>query len=231
MPTLTVEGYGSFDVPAGKRLVLALADEAGVIVLDARISVRPSLSEDPTGHLAICPYPKSLESGLRLEDGRELMLRPIVPEDEPALHAGFAKLTPEEIRMRFLVPMGFLTHMLAARFTQLDYDRDMALVLTDPGTPGTGEIHAVVRLSADPDNEQAEFAIIVRHEIAGQGVGRQLMERIIGYARDRGIRMLWGVTLRENQAMRALGRSLGFTEARYPEDASMVHLSLPLDQR
>lgn len=205
-----------------------LADETGVVVLDARISVRPADSDEPTGHLSICPYPKSLESSLRLNDGRELTLRPIVPEDEPALHAGFAQLTPEEIRLRFLVPMGFLTHMLAARFTQLDYDRDMALVLADPGTPGTGEIHAVVRLSADPDNEQGEFAIIVRHEIAGQGVGRHLMNRIIDYAKQRGIRELWGVTLHENQAMRALSRSLGFTESRYADDAGMVRLSLSL---
>jgi acetyltransferase len=205
-----------------------LADETGVIVLDARISVRPADSDDPTAHLAICPYPKSLESSLALSDGRELTLRPIVPEDEPALHAGFAQLTPEEVRLRFLVPMGFLTHMLAARFTQLDYDRDMALVLADPGTPGTGEIYAVVRLSADPDNEQAEFAIIVRHEVAGQGVGRHLMSRIIEHAENRGIRELWGVTLRENRAMRALGHSLGFTESRIEDDGSMIRLSLPL---
>jgi acetyltransferase len=205
-----------------------LADEAGVIVLDARISVRPSESENRTAHLAICPYPKELESRLELKDGRNLELRPIVPEDEPALHAGFAKLTPEEIRLRFLVPMGFMTHMLAARFTQLDYDRDMALVLTDPGIPGTGEIYAVVRLSADPDNEQAEFAIIVRHEIAGQGVGRHLMERIIDYARSRGIHELWGVTLLANRAMRALSHSLGFTESPYDNDSSLIRLSLPL---
>ena len=208
-----------------------LADEKGVIALDARIYVRPCIQDDPTGHLAICPYPKALESTVELPDGQKLMLRPIVPEDEPALQAGFARLTPEEIRMRFLVPMSTLTHILAARFTQLDYDRDMALVLTVPGVPGRSEIYAVARLSADPDNEQAEFAVIVRHDMTGQGLGRMLMQRIIDYAQARGIREVWGVALRENRAMRSLSRSLGFRESRYPDDPTLVHLSLPIPRK
>lgn len=205
-----------------------LADEQGVIAVDARVYVRPCHHADPTAHLAICPYPKALESRVELREGRSLLLRPIVPEDEPRLHEGFAQLTPEEIRMRFLVPMGTLTQMLAARFTQLDYDRDMALVLTEHQPPGQSEIYAVVRLSADPDNEQAEFAIIVRHDMTGQGLGRTLMQRIIDYARSRGIREVWGVALPQNKAMRSLSHSLGFRESSYPDDPTLIRLSLPL---
>ncbi|MGE0622944.1 MAG: GNAT family N-acetyltransferase [Pseudomonadales bacterium] len=218
------------DVPEIRTLDInpLLADENGVLALDARIHVERTGTGDGAARLAIRPYPKALESTVTTKDGQTLLLRPIVPEDEPALHAGFARLTPEEIRLRFLAPVGMLTHMLAARFTQLDYDRDMALVLTGPGVPGRAEIWAVVRISADPDNEQAEFAIIVRHEMSRQGLGSTLMQRIIDYARSRGIREVWGVTLRENAVMRALARSLGFTESIFTEDPTLVRLSLRL---
>ncbi|HEY5644431.1 MAG TPA: GNAT family N-acetyltransferase, partial [Pseudomonadales bacterium] len=208
-----------------------LADEHGVVVLDARVHVSAADTVDPAARLAIRPYPKALESELTTADGRRLLLRPIVPEDEPALQAGFAKLTPEEIRLRFLAPVGVLTQMLAARFTQLDYDRDMALVLTEPGIPGQGQIHAVVRLSSDPDNERAEFAIIVRQEMSGQGIGTTLMRRIIDYARSRGIDEIWGVTLRQNRVMRSLARALGFTESVFQDDPALVRLSLQLTGR
>jgi acetyltransferase len=205
-----------------------LADADGVIALDARIQV--ARAEGAAGdRLAIRPYPKALESTVPASDGRTLLLRPIVPEDEPALQAGFAGLTPEEIRLRFLAPVGALTHMLAARFTQLDYDREMALVLTESGVPGTREIYGVVRLSSDPDNEQAEFAIIVRQDMAGQGLGTRLMRSIIDYARSRGIGEVWGVTLRENAVMRRLAGSLGFRESAFEDDRSLVRLSLVLD--
>ena len=94
-----------------------------------------------------------------------------MPEDEPALQAAFARLTPEEIRLRFLVPKKVMTHVQSARFTQIDYDREMALVLTDPGIRGTGNIYGVVRIFTDPDNERAEYAIIVVREMTGRGLG------------------------------------------------------------
>jgi acetyltransferase len=205
-----------------------LADQHGVIALDARIRVRGGRFDDRLAHLAIRPYPKELEERVTLNDGRHMLLRPIVPEDEPALDRAFARLDPEEIRNRFLQPMRTLNHMLAARFTQLDYDREMALVLTEDGIPGHQDIHAVVRLSADPDNVQAEFAIIVQHQFAGQGLGRLLMERILAHARARGIGTVWGVTLRDNQRMRALARALGFKQSPEEGDPSLVHMVLEL---
>jgi acetyltransferase len=163
-----------------------------------------------------------------VKDGRTMLLRPIVPEDEPALNRTFSRLDPEEIRNRFLQPMRTLNHMLAARFTQLDYDREMALVLTEDGVPGKQDIHAVVRLSADPDNEEAEFAIIVQHELAGQGLGQLLMDRILRYARSRGISRVWGVTLRDNQRMRGLAKAMGFQQSTDREDPSLVRMDISL---
>jgi acetyltransferase len=206
-----------------------LADQQGVIALDARIRVRAGSFDDRLAHLAIRPYPKELEESITLKDGRQMLLRPIVPEDEPALNRTFARLDPDEIRNRFLQPMRTLNHIMAARFTQIDYDREMALVLTEDGIPGNTDIHAVVRLSADPDNVQAEFAIIVQHQVAGQGLGLLLMERILAYARSRGIGTVWGVTLRDNQRMRALARSLGFRQQAEDGDPGLVRMVIELN--
>jgi acetyltransferase len=206
-----------------------LADARGVIALDARVRAAPFEGE-PESRLAIRPYPKELEERLPFE-GRSLLLRPIRPEDEPALRSAFAKLTPDEIRMRFFVPLKALSHGLAARLTQLDYDREMALVLIDPGASGGEDLFAVVRLFADPDHERAEFAILVRHDRTGRGLGRLLMERLIAYARSRGIREVFGDVLQENGAMRRLCQTLGFRERRTTTDRGVVRVTLPLAER
>ena len=115
-----------------------LADADGVMALDARIRVRPS-ARPAAERLAIRPYPKELEETVTLPDGQELLLRPIRPEDEPAFQDLFQRLSPEEIRFRFLHTMKTLSHDLAARLTQIDYDRQMALVLAErdgAGIPG-----------------------------------------------------------------------------------------------
>jgi acetyltransferase len=204
-----------------------LAGATGVTALDARIRiyVEPGTRRPP---LAIRPYPKELEETITLASGRALLLRPILPEDEPALHAGFARLTPDEIRARFFVPMKRLPHLTAARFTQIDYDRAMALVLAEPDVPGKADIHAVVQLAADPDNQAAEFAILVEKALTGQGLGSLLLRRLIDYARRRGIGELHGEVLADNATMRALCRSLGFTERVLPE-TQVVRVSLRLD--
>jgi acetyltransferase len=202
-----------------------LADEYGVLALDARIRVSAA---PPAERLAIRPYPKELEEDIPLADGRTLSLRPILPEDEPALQAAFAKLTPEEIRLRFFVPVKTLSHVVAARFTQIDYDREMALILTERGIPGKTEIYGVVRISADPDNEHAEYAIIVRGDMTGLGLGVVLMRRIIDYARSRGIGEIYGDVLRENKTMLKLCQALGFTQSRVPDEPSIVRVTLNL---
>ena len=117
---------------------------------------------------------------------------------------------------------------MAARFTQIDYDREMALVLTEPGLAGTTEIYGGVRISADPDNERAEYAIILRKDMTGKGLGRHLMNSIIAYARRRGIQGIFGDVLRENLAMLTLCDSLGFRRSSSLEDPTIVHVALTL---
>ena len=205
-----------------------LADADGVMGLDTRIKVKAS-SGHAHARLAICPYPKALEEEVLLGDGRTLLLRPIVPEDEPSLQRVFTSLTAEEIRLRFFMPMNVLSHISAARFTQIDYDREMALLLTESGIPGKTNIHGVVSISADPDNERAEFAVIVHHEMTGLGLGVFLMRRIIDYARDRGIGELYGDVLAGNQSMLKLCQVMGFSQKRSPEDFGIMLVTLKLD--
>ena len=204
-----------------------LADEYGVLALDARIKVA-AVTEPATQRLAIRPYPKELEESIPLGDGRTLLLRPILPEDEPALQAAFATLTPEEVRLRFFVAMSTLSHMMAARFTQIDYDREMALILTEPGIAGTTPIHGVVRIIADPDNERAEYAIVVNHDMTGMGLGILLMRRIIDYASNRGTKEIYGDVLRDNRTMLKLCRALGFTESGVLDEPTIVRVVLKL---
>ena len=204
-----------------------LADPYGVIALDARVRVGRA-SRPGTDRLAIRPYPRELEEEIPLGDGRTLLLRPIRPEDEPALQAAFANMTAEQIRLRFLVPVKTLSHIAAVRFTQIDYDREMALILTEPGPPGRTPIFGVVNIIADPDNERAEYAIIVRHDMTALGLGTFLMRRIIDYARARGINEIHGDVLQENQPMLKLCRALGFTETRAPDEPTLVRVALRL---
>ena len=202
-----------------------LADEYGVIALDARVKVSPATATD---RLAIRPYPKGLEEDIRTRDGRTLLLRPIRPEDEPMLQAGFQKLTAEEIRLRFFIPLKTLNHVMAARATQIDYDREMALVLTEHGIAGKTEIYGMVQITSDPDLERAEFAVLVRHDMTGQGLGKLLMQRIIDYARGRGIGEIFGDVLAENTAMRGLCQGLGFTSAPLPGEYGIIRVRLGL---
>jgi len=184
-----------------------LARPEGIVALDVRVVV----TGEPRGiaRLAIRPYPAELESDLAV-DGVAYRLRPIRPEDEPALQRCFARLSPEAVRMRFFAPMKRLSHSLAAQLTQIDYDRDMAFVLADPGPAGPSEIHGVVRISADADGERAEFAIVVVDALTGRGFGRLLMQRMLDYAAARGIGEIFGDTLAENSKMLDLCRRFGF---------------------
>jgi len=204
-----------------------LADHNGVIALDARVKLGADTVAG-TERLAIRPYPAELEQTVTLGDGRSLLLRPIVPEDEPALRDAFSSLTPEQIRLRFFVPMNSLGHLAAARFTQPDYDREMVLILTEPGVPGHTPIHGVVNMHADPDGDAAEYGIIIQHDMTGLGLGVLLMQRIIDYARSRGINRLFGDVLRENGTMLQICDELGFRRGGSPDDANLVRVTLDL---
>jgi acetyltransferase len=130
--------------------------------------------------------------------------------------------------MRFFVPKRTLPHTFAARMTQIDYDRDMALVLVEPGIPGQVDVYALVSIAADPDGEQAEYAIMVRTDMTGRGLGSLLSGRIIEYCRRRGFKEIVAQVLRENRAMLRLSESLGFRAQPNPEDPGVLDVRLTL---
>ncbi len=206
------------------------ASAGGVLALDARVRVAPFAGR-PADRLAIRPYPKELEERFSLPDGREFLIRPILPEDEPPLQALVRRTPPEDLRMRFFQPLRELPHTLAARLTQIDYNREMALVVTAPDVPGKADIYGVVRVNADPDNDKAEYAIFVDHNMTGLGLGPMLMRRIINYARAAGTREIVGEVLHENDRMLRINEVLGFTLSRCPDDPELVLVSLKLQDR
>lgn len=206
------------------------ADEAGVLALDARIRVaQPKLIGKATSRLAIRAYPKKLEHQVVLRDGREFLVRPIRPEDEPLIHDMVAHTAMEDLRLRFFAPMKRLSHQMAARLTQIDYEREMALVAACRETDADGTereaIYGTVRITADPDNERAEYAVLVRSDLKGKGLGYLLMQEILAYAKSRGIKEVFGEVLRENTSMLALCRELGFKQHDHADDAGIVEVS------
>ncbi|HAA01891.1 MAG TPA: GNAT family N-acetyltransferase [Syntrophobacteraceae bacterium] len=204
-----------------------LAWNQEVVVADAWLRIdgqAPPIAQ----RLAIRPYPKELEEILRLPDGQTLLLRPIRPEDEPLYVELFERLSPDEIFFRFLSRMRTLSHKLAARLTQLDYDRDMALVLVGQRPNGESELYGGVRIMAAPDTERAEFAIVLRGDMTGLGLGPMLLRRIIDYAQSRGIVEIYGEVLNDNRPMLKLCQVFGFTAKRSFDDPEITHVSLKL---
>ena len=203
-----------------------IVDADGIVALDARIRVARA-GRSGEDRLAIRPYPQALEATEHLADGRAVRIRPVRPEDAPAFVDAFARLSQQSVRMRFFAPLKELSPAWLARLTQIDYDREMALVAVLP--PEQGGLVGVVRLAADPDNERAEYAVIVRDDVVRRGLGEALMRRLIAYARGRGIGQLEGRVLAENHAMLALARKLGFRCADDPVDPGVVQAVLVLD--
>lgn len=186
-----------------------LADAQGVIALDARIRVHVSASTAGRERFAILPYPTELEQRVQWQ-GQTILLRPIKPEDAQAHLAFFKLLDSEDIRNRAFTSLHELQPSQIARMTQIDYDRAMAFIATRSGLDGKPETLGVARAVADPDNDQAEFAIIVRSDLKGQGLGNLLMSVLIAYCRQRGTREMTGETMAHNTGLLALAKHLGF---------------------
>ena len=186
-----------------------LADADGVIALDARVKVA-RYAGDPHSRLAIRPYPHELEQMVIWQD-TSLLLRPIRPEDGAEHLRFFAALDPIDVRFRVFMHMRELQPSQLARLTQIDYDREMAFIAVRKRADGSDETLGVVRAIADPDNINAEFAIIVRSDLKGQGLGQLLMKKLIDYFRKRGTVSLVGEALSDNKGMLEMVRNLGFS--------------------
>lgn len=175
-------------------------------------------------------YPRHLEHKLELGNGTRLWVRPIKPEDASLLIEGFGRLSPEDVRFRFLAPMSALSPELAERLSRLDYQREMALVALDRGRGlSRGRLRGVVRLIGDPESRRAEFAIVIDPTLKGSGLAQMLMEKILDFARTAGTAEVWGYVLSDNRAMLRLCERLGFARSSVSDEPGTVRVSKRLE--
>lgn len=201
---------------------------AEMVILDASLTLMPITQ--PRCPLAIRPYPTELEEGAWLKDQSHVLLRPIRPEDEPAHKQFVLKVSDEDRYKRFFADVGELGHEELARMTQIDYDREMAFVAVGQDGAFSQQILGVVRAISNPDQSDAEFAILVRSDLKGLGLGKLMMEKIVRYARERGIGQLSGMTMPSNRGMINLAKRLGFKIDIQLEDG-VVNMELPCAER
>jgi acetyltransferase len=174
--------------------------------------------------MAALPYPQHLEVRAELPELGAVLVRPVHPDDEPRFHAAFAKMTPEDVRMRFFAPMKQLPSDMAHQLTHIDYDREMAFVMQ---RAREGDIIGVSRMIESKDR-RAEFAVTVRSDLKGRGIGRFLMKYLVDYARAHEIRELYGDILSENAPMAEFMRGLGFQLEHIPESEAIIRATLQL---
>jgi RimJ/RimL family protein N-acetyltransferase len=167
-----------------------------------------------------------------LRNGRQVVLRPIQPADARALRDGFALLSAEEVRMRFLHPLKELSPELTSFLTHVDAVRSFALVVAEPLPPGEALVGAVVRASRHDDGS-AEFAILVARPLGGQGLGTYLLKKILRWCRQRGVTRMWGDVLLENDAMLHLVGRMGFRREHVHGEGGIVRVikELPRPRR
>ncbi len=218
------------DIPQIRELDInpLLADEAGVLAVDARVAVgsvdRKFRGSGPA-NFAVRPYPSQWQRHLEVKDGWRVLARPIRPEDEPVLHEFLRHVTSHDLRLRFFAPMKEFTHEFIARLTQLDYARAMAFVAFDEAT---NEMVGVVRIHSDSIYETGEYAILLRSDLKGKGLGWALMQLIIEYAKSEGLKTISGDVLKENTVMLEMCRHLGFEVKADPVEHNICDVKLKL---
>jgi acetyltransferase len=205
-----------------------ILDQDGACAVDCRVLLRAADRPSPK-HLVISPYPNEYEKALVSRGGIPLQIRPMKPDDAPLLVDLFRVLSTRSIYYRFFRPLREIPADLLSRFTQIDYDRDVALVAIDQSV-GEERMLGVSRLVGDPDGIEAEFAVLVGDPWQGKGVGAALLESCLAIARERGFQSIWGIALAENTQMLELGRTLGF-EIKYEPGSGEYRLRLDLTRK
>jgi acetyltransferase len=219
------------DLPEVRELDInpLLVDENGIIAVDARVAIAPvaKTRQNGSGHprFAIRPYPKEWERHTQLKDGTAIFIRPVRPEDEHLYGPFFAAVTDQDLRLRFFAPVKDRSHAFFARFTQLDYSRAMAFIAIEEAT---GNMLGVVRLHTSANFEAAEYAILLRSDLKGRGLGWVLMQMIIEYARSEGLRIMEGQVLSENTTMLRMCSELGFQTGPDPNEDGICVVTLRL---
>jgi len=198
------------DCPEIQRLDIhpLLAAGNDFTLLDVTLTLA-SFHGDNEARLAIRPYPQHLEEQVELNDGQFCLFRPILPEDEPLLRDFISQVTKEDLYYRYFSEINEFTHDDLANMTQIDYDREMAIVAVRQHQ-GRPEIIGVTRAISDADNFDAEFSVLVRSDLKGLGMGRRLLEKMIRYTRHHGLQQLNGITMPHNRGMITLARKLNF---------------------
>jgi acetyltransferase len=218
------------DIPEIRELDInpLLADEAGITAVDARVAVgqvEPRFKGSGPGNFAVRPYPSQWERHFRVKDTWNIFARPMRPEDEPLIHDFLHHVSREDLRLRFFAPIKEFTHEFIARLTQLDYARAMAFAAFDEAT---NELVGVVRIHSDSIYESGEYAILLRSDLKGKGLGWELMQLIIEYAKAEGLKQISGEVLRENTVMLEMCRHLGFSVKSDPDERDLCNVTLKL---
>jgi acetyltransferase len=206
-----------------------LASPVKILALDARIVLHDA--KTPEAELprpAIRPYPSQYVFPWKMKDGTEILIRPIRPEDEPAMIAFHETLSERSVYLRYFHMEKLSERVAHDRLIQkcfIDYDREMALVAVRAGAGGAEEILGIGRLSKNPGTREAEVAVLVTDKHQRQGLGMEIVRRLIVAARDEKLESIEANTLPENIAMRALSAGLGF-ESEWGVGASRAILKL-----
>lgn len=207
--------YLVMDFPEIKELDINpfAVDENGGIVLDAKVILDEEIVKKPISpysHMVISPYPKEYVAKFKMKNGKEVLLRPIRPEDEPMEEEMFKSFSEKTQRFRFFQAVKDITHELLVRYTQIDYDREIAII-AELEDKGKKKMAGVVRLIADPYNETGEFAIVVADRWHNQGLGDKFTDFVLDIAKKRGIKKIYADFLKENFIMRHIFENKGFS--------------------